>query len=188
MACSTFSALISSVLPSLLTVTVTSLPLSLDRLDLGPGQHLDAELLELLLDLLGDLGVLVGQGARQELDDGDVDAVVLQHVAELHADRAGAGDDDRRRQLARQDQLFIGDHVVRQRRAGHQPGAAAGGDDDVVERHRLGAAIIEFTSSVWSSVNVPYPWISVILFFFIRKCTPATRPSATLRLRSKATP
>ncbi len=26
----------------------------------------------------------------------------------------------------------------------------------------------------------------MILFFFIRKCTPATRPSATLRLRSKA--
>jgi hypothetical protein len=26
------------------------------------------------------------------------------------------------------------------------------------------------------------------LFFFIRKCTPATRPSATLRLRSNAAP
>ncbi len=28
----------------------------------------------------------------------------------------------------------------------------------------------------------------MILFFFIRKCTPATRPSATLRLRSNAAP
>ncbi len=44
------------------------------------------------------------------------------------------------------------------------------------------------TESVLASVKVPRPWISVILFFFIRKCTPATRPSATLRLRSKATP
>ena len=44
------------------------------------------------------------------------------------------------------------------------------------------------TEMVWSSVKTPYPWISVILFFFIRKCTPATRPSATLRLRSKAAP
>ena len=44
------------------------------------------------------------------------------------------------------------------------------------------------TDKVFGSVNVPYPWISVILFFFIRKCTPATRPSATLRLRSNAIP
>jgi hypothetical protein len=44
------------------------------------------------------------------------------------------------------------------------------------------------TDNELASVNLPYPWISVILFFFIRKCTPATRPSATLRLRSKATP
>ena len=45
--------------------------------------------------------------------------------------------------LARHDQLLVGDDVVGQRRAGHQPGAAAGGDDDVVERHRLGAALVE---------------------------------------------
>ena len=41
---------------------------------------------------------------------------------------------------------------------------------------------------VLASVNVPRPSYSVILFFFIRKCTPLTRPSATLRLRSKAAP
>jgi len=46
----------------------------------------------------------------------------------------------------------------------------------------------KLTSNVWSSVNEPYPWISVILFFFIRKCTPATRPSATLRLRIEGDP
>ena len=36
---------------------------------------------------------------------------------------------------------------------------------------------------VLASVNVPQPSNSVILFFFIRKWTPLTRPSATLRLR-----
>ena len=39
-----------------------------------------------------------------------------------------------------------------------------------------------------ASVNLPQPSISVILFFFIRKWTPLTRPSATFRLRSKAAP
>ncbi len=43
------------------------------------------------------------------------------------------------------------------------------------------------TRSVCASVNSPRPWISVIPFFFIRKCTPLTRPSATLRLRWWAT-
>ena len=47
---------------------------------------------------------------------------------------------------------------------------------------------VSSTSMVLASVNVPCPSISVILFFFIRKCTPLTRPSATLRLRSKAAP
>ena len=41
---------------------------------------------------------------------------------------------------------------------------------------------------VVASMNRPYPWISVILFFFIRKCTPATCPSTTVRLRSNAAP
>jgi hypothetical protein len=45
-----------------------------------------------------------------------------------------------------------------------------------------------FTTIVWSSVNSPRPWNSVMPFFFIRKCTPLTRPSATLRLRWNATP
>ncbi|SKT02497.1 Uncharacterised protein [Mycobacteroides abscessus subsp. abscessus] len=44
------------------------------------------------------------------------------------------------------------------------------------------------TAKVLASVNVPTPSYSVILFFFIKKCTPATRPSATLRLRSNAAP
>ena len=117
--------------------------MSRDGLDLGAGEHLDAQLLELLLDLLGDVGVLVGQRPRQELHDRHVDAVVLQHVAELHADGTGSGDDDRLRQLPGQDQFFVGDHVLRQRRARHQPRAAAGGDDRVVERDRFGPTVVE---------------------------------------------
>ena len=42
------------------------------------------------------------------------------------------------------------------------------------------------TCSVWASVNSPQPSISSMLFFFIRKWTPLTRPSATLRLRVNA--
>ncbi|CPU64459.1 Uncharacterised protein [Mycobacteroides abscessus] len=45
-----------------------------------------------------------------------------------------------------------------------------------------------FTSSVCASRNVPRPSYSVILFFFMRKCTPLTRPSATVRERSNAAP
>src|SRR3954451_9761636 len=44
------------------------------------------------------------------------------------------------------------------------------------------------TCRLCGSVNSPQPSYSVILFFFIRKCTPLTRPSATTRLRSKAAP
>jgi hypothetical protein len=44
------------------------------------------------------------------------------------------------------------------------------------------------TWSVFASRNVPRPSNSVILFFFIRKWTPLTRPSATVRLRLNASP
>ncbi len=40
------------------------------------------------------------------------------------------------------------------------------------------------TLSVLPSLNVPQPWISVILFFFIRKWTPLTMESDTSRLRA----
>ena len=39
------------------------------------------------------------------------------------------------------------------------------------------------TSIDVGDVSVPHPSISVILFFFMRKCTPLTRPSATTRER-----
>ena len=42
------------------------------------------------------------------------------------------------------------------------------------------------TSMVLASEKVPQPWISSILFFFIRKWTPLTMESETSRLRAKA--
>ena len=47
---------------------------------------------------------------------------------------------------------------------------------------------VSATWMVLASVNVPQPKNCWILFFFIRKWTPLTRPSATLRLRVKAAP
>jgi len=44
------------------------------------------------------------------------------------------------------------------------------------------------TSTVFGSTKRPRPSYSVILFFFMRKCTPLTRPSATSRERSNAVP
>lgn len=44
------------------------------------------------------------------------------------------------------------------------------------------------TVSEWSSVKLAHPLYSVMPFFFMRKCTPLTRPSATLRLRCHAWP
>ncbi len=42
------------------------------------------------------------------------------------------------------------------------------------------------TNSVCASVNSPQPSTSSMPFFFIRKWTPLTRPSATFRLREYA--
>ena len=114
-----------------------------DRLNLGSGADFHTEFLVLLLDLLGNLGVLIGQGARQEFDDRDVDAVVRHEVGELHPDRTGSGDDDGTGQFPSQDLLLVGHHVRRQCGAGNQPGAAAGRDDRVGEGQRLGSARVE---------------------------------------------
>ena len=105
--------------------------------DLGglvPGEELDAELLVVLGDLLGDLLVLVRQQAVHELDDRDLDAVGVHHVRELHADRARAHHDDRVGQLAGEDLLLVADHVLAQLDAREGLDHGAGGDDAVVER------------------------------------------------------
>jgi hypothetical protein len=103
----------------------------------------DTELLVRLGDLLGDIGVLVGQRAVQKLHDAHVHTVVAQDVAELHTDGAGADDQDRTRQVAGEDLLLVGDDVLAQGGARQQFGVGAGGDDDVVEGDRLRATLAE---------------------------------------------
>eukprot|EP01136_Pigoraptor_vietnamica_P011514 Opistho-1_new@50444 len=104
-----------------------------DRLDLGRREDVDAVVLVLLRDLLRHIGVLVGQRTVEELDDRDLDAVVRQDVGELHADGAGADDDDRLGQLTGHDLLFVRHDVLAERDTRQQTDLGAGGDDDVVE-------------------------------------------------------
>ena len=124
-----------------------------DRLHLGGRHHLDAELLVLLGDGLGGVGVLVGQDAVEELDDRHVDAVVGQDVTELHADGPGADDHDGFGQLTGEDLGLVGDHVVGELDAGQQFHRGTGVDDDVVEGdlpipHDDGFRVLELPVSV----------------------------------------
>ena len=64
-----------------------------DRLDLVPGQSLDAALLEGLFQFGADLLILQRHDARQHLDDGHIHAVGIPDGGKLHADRARADDD-----------------------------------------------------------------------------------------------
>ena len=88
-----------------------------DRLDLGPGQHRDAQLLVLLGQLGGHLRLLQRHHPVQVLHDRDLRAVVRQHVRELDPDRSGAGDDDRLRHGVGHDLLLVGHHPFAQRGA-----------------------------------------------------------------------
>ena len=109
-----------------------------DRLDLGAGHDLDAELLVGPGEFLGDLGILVGDHPVKVLDDGDLGAVVGQDVGELGADGARTSDDDRSGDLVGEDLLLVGDDAVRQ--LGSRQGLDGGpsGDDAVVEGDLVG--------------------------------------------------
>ena len=86
----------------------------------------------MLEQLLGDLGVLGRHHPVEELHDRHIDAEVRHHVGELDADRAGARDHDGAGQLVVEDLLLVGDNVLGELGAGHQPRRRAGGDDHVV--------------------------------------------------------
>ena len=113
-----------------------------DALDLGRQQDLHAQLLVLLEQLLGDVGVLGRDHPVEELHDRHVDAEVLHHVGELDADGAGPGDDDRAGQLVGEDLLLVGHDPLRQRGAGDEAGLRARGDDQVVAGVRRGPAVL----------------------------------------------
>src|SRR5690606_26865148 len=160
----------------------------LDGLDLRAGEDLDAELLVLAGDLLRDIRILVGEGPVEELDDRALHAVVGQHVGELHADGAGADDDDRLGDVAVEDLLLEADHVAAQLDARKQPHLRPGRDDGVVERDLSVEPSALVTVVAFGPVNEPRPSYSVTLFFFMRKWMPLTCVSETLRLRSHAAP
>jgi hypothetical protein len=109
------------------TVTLTFSP----ELAVGLGQF------------LGDLDVLQRHHPVEKLDDRHLHAVVGQHVGELDADRAGAGDDDAARQFLGEDLLLVGDDPVAQLGARQQFGGRTGGDDAVVEGDGLGRSVVE---------------------------------------------
>ena len=144
----------------------------LDALDLGAEQHLHAELLVVLGELLGDVGVLGGHHPVEELDDRDVDAEVLHDVGELDPDRARPGDDDRAREVLVEDLLLVGDDVLRDLTPGSIRVTAPAA---MIRWSKVSCRVdpsLSATSIEVGTVSVPQPSISWTLFFFIRKCTP----------------
>ena len=104
-----------------------------DGVHLGGRHDLHTHLLVGAGELLGDLGVLVGNHAVQELHDRHLGTVVGQYVGELRADGAGAGNDDRLGNLVGEDLLAIGDDPFGQLGARQRLHRRAGGDDAAVE-------------------------------------------------------
>src|SRR5699024_12794298 len=78
--------LISSLFP----YTTLFRSVVLDGGGLVAGHNLDAELLVLLSDFLGDVLILIWKDAVHELHDGDVHAVVSKNISKFHADGASA--------------------------------------------------------------------------------------------------
>ena len=116
--------------------------LDLDLLDAGRHVGGDPLLAERLVDLGGDLGILEREDAVEQLDDGDLGAEAVEDRRELHADRAGAEDQEPSRDLRElecvvrvDDPLAVGLDV--REVAAHR----AGGEDDVLRLTLLDAAV-----------------------------------------------
>ena len=110
--------------------------------DLRAGQHLDALLLERLLELRGHGLVLDRHEPRQQLDDRHLAAEAAVDRRELDADGAAAHDDERLRHLLQVDRLVAGDDALvidLDRR--HAARRRAGGDDDLFGLERLRVAL-----------------------------------------------
>ena len=113
----------------------------LDGGGLVAGQQLNAKLLVLLGNGLGDVLVLVRQDAVHELHDGDVHAIVGQNISKFHADGAGADDDHGLRGLIVEDLLLVGHDVAAELNARQGLDHGAGCDDAVIEGDGLALVI-----------------------------------------------
>ena len=115
----------------------------LDGLDLGAEQDLDAQLLVVLEELLGDICILGRHHPVEELDDGHIDTEVLHDVGELDTDGTGPGDDDRPGQLGVEDLLLVGHDVLAHLHPGEHPGHGTRRDDQLVEGQLAGGPVVE---------------------------------------------
>ena len=102
------------------------------RVEAGAGHDRDAALGEAALEHLADLGVLERDDLGQVLEQGDLDADVVEHAGELDADRAGAHDHDVLRQRVHLEDVVAGDDPLAVRiQAGQRLDPRAGGEDHV---------------------------------------------------------
>ena len=104
----------------------------LHLLGAGAGEDLDALLGEGLVHFGGHLCIFQGQDLVQHLDDGDFGAVGCVDIAELHADGAGADDDEFLGHFLEHHGIAVLDDALAvDLGAGQAAGAGAGGDDEV---------------------------------------------------------
>jgi hypothetical protein len=93
----------------------------------------DAALLEGLLDHRRAVLVLERQHAIDRLDHGDLAAVRVEHVGELHPDRAGPDHGERGRSLGLHERTGRADHALLvDLQEGQIPRPRSGGEDDVL--------------------------------------------------------
>ena len=106
------------------------------------GHHLDALLLEALLQLLAHVLVLHGHHVRQELDQGDLRADGVVEIGELAADGTAADHHHALGLLGQHHGLAVADDLLAVLLQGGQFAAACtGGDDDVLAFHDLLLAV-----------------------------------------------
>jgi hypothetical protein len=117
----------------------------LDVAHLGRREHVDAAPLERLGHLGRRVGVLEREDLRGDVDERDLGAVGVEHVAELAAHGAGADDEHRLRRLLQHEHVVAREHrgLVQLEPDLREPlHARAGGDDDgLAGLVRLGLAV-----------------------------------------------
>src|SRR5713101_1197816 len=112
------------------------------RLDLRPGQNLDATFAEDFRQLRTHLGILEREQGRQELDEGHVHPVAVVDAGKLGPDRAGTDDHDRLRHLVEVDRVVAVDHAIAvHRKSGQGLGSRSGRHHQVLGVHHLAAVL-----------------------------------------------